>query len=72
MYAYNTQVHRATGFAQFELPLFNSLQLLAVRPTVQDRQAIMAMQYFHWWQQSLAQLMQEAGKKMSKAQQKYK
>lgn len=62
-YAYSTRTHWATRFAPLELTLSSSTQPLAVRPTAKDRQAITAIQNLHRWEQRLAQLTHNAGKK---------
>lgn len=50
-YAYNTQIHRATQNASFELSLSHPPQPLAVKVEMQEKQAITTTQYLHRCQQ---------------------
>lgn len=52
-YAFNTQVHCAIWFAPFELLLSYLLQLIAVKLTNHEWQAIRKTKYLRRWQQQI-------------------
>lgn len=71
-YAYNTQVHRATKCAPFELVLFRAQQPLAVAPRPTERPSASATHQLLRWRQWLKCLLDRICPGMRKAQEKYR
>ena len=71
-YAYNTQVHRTTNIAPFELVLARAPRSLALQaePTLEEFSSSRA--YYLKWQSWLESLMRSADKSLRKEQGRYK
>ena len=71
-YAYNTQVHRTTNIAPFELVLARAPRSIALQARPQLEQFGSPIAYYLKWQSGLKSLMKTANRSLRKEQARYK